>query len=142
VFGTLHRRGVVCAVGLLLVATAAAAPQESTSAWAGVYTTKQAESGEKIYFERCATCHGDDLAGRERSPALSGPQFLDAWHGKSLRRLFDRVAEMPPGAPVSSADAVDLLAFILATAEIPAGSTALPTDRGRLGEITFERSKP
>jgi len=110
--------------------------------WAGVYTTKQAEAGEKIYFERCASCHGDALAGRERSPALSGPQFLDAWHGKNLRRLFDRIGEMPPGAPVSSAEAVDLLAYILAAAEIPAGATALPADRGRLGEIMFQRAKP
>jgi mono/diheme cytochrome c family protein len=133
---------VLCAVALLLTSTTAAAPQESTSIWGGVYTTKQAEAGEKIYFERCASCHGDDLAGRERSPALSGPQFLDAWHGKNLRRLFDRVAEMPPDAPVSIAEAADLLAFILATAEIPAGSTALPADRGRLGEIVFERTKP
>jgi mono/diheme cytochrome c family protein len=129
-------------VWLLLVATTAAAPQKSASVWAGVYTTKQAEAGEKIYFERCASCHGDDLAGRERSPALSGPQFLDAWHGKNLRRLFDRIGEMPPSAPVSSAEAVDLLAFIMATAEIPAGSTALPADRVRLGEIMFEGEKP
>ena len=113
----------------------------SASVWAGVYTTKQAEAGEKIYFERCATCHGDDLAGRERSPALSGPQFLDGWHGKNLRRLFDRIAEMPPGAPVSSAEAVDLLAFILAAAEIGRIDGAAP-DRGRLGEIMFEREKP
>jgi mono/diheme cytochrome c family protein len=141
VFDTLHRRGVLCAAGLLLAATAAAAPQQSTSVWAGIYTTRQAEAGEKIYFEKCASCHGDDLAGRERSPALSGPQFLDAWHGKNLRRLFDRIGEMPPGAPVSSAEAADLLAFILAAAEIPAGSTALPADRGRLGEIVFERSR-
>jgi mono/diheme cytochrome c family protein len=132
----------LCAVGLLLVGTTAAAPQESGSVWTGVYTTMQAEAGEKIYFERCAACHGDDLTGRERSPALSGPQFVDAWHGKNLRRLFDRIAEMPPGAPVSSAEAADLLAFILAAAEMPAGSKPLPADRGRLGVILFERSKP
>ena len=110
--------------------------------WAGVYAAKQAEAGEKIYFGGGASCPGAALAGRERSPALSGPQVLDAWHGKNLRRLFDRIGEMPPGAPVSSAEAADLLAFILAAAEIPAGSTALPPDRGRLGEIMFERAKP
>jgi arginine/ornithine N-succinyltransferase beta subunit len=49
---------------------------------------------------------------------------------------------MPPGAPVPPAEAADLLAFILASAEIPAGSTALPADRARLGEIVFERTKP
>jgi mono/diheme cytochrome c family protein len=129
-------------VGLLLVWTAAVAPQGSASVWDGVYTAKQAETGETIYFERCASCHGDDLAGRERSPALSGPLFLEAWHGKNLRRLFDRVAEMPPGAPVSPAEAADLLAFILASAEIPAGSTALPADRDRLGGVMFAREKP
>jgi mono/diheme cytochrome c family protein len=141
-FLAFHRHRGWYVVGLLLVWTTAGASQGAASVWAGVYTTKQAEAGEKIYFERCASCHGDDLAGRERSPALTGPQFLDAWHGKNLRRLFDRIGEMPPGAPVASAEAVDLLAFILAAAEIPAGSTALPADRGRLGEIMFERANP
>jgi mono/diheme cytochrome c family protein len=133
---------VWCTAALLVGWPVVVAPQQPSSVRSGVYTARQAEAGEALYFERCAVCHGDDLAGRERSPALSGPQFLDTWDGKSLRRLFDRIAEMPPGMPVSSGDAVNLLAFMLASAEIPAGSTPLPADRGQLGEIVFERAKP
>jgi mono/diheme cytochrome c family protein len=107
-----------------------------------VYTAEQAIAGEKIYFARCATCHGDDLGGVERAPALAGAQFLDAWHGKNLRRLLERIETMPPNEPLSSAEAVDVLAFLLSTSEMPSGSTALPSDRTRLAEIAFERSRP
>jgi mono/diheme cytochrome c family protein len=132
-----HRGTVLWVAGLLLAGTTLAA--QSTSVWSGVYTTEQATAGEKIYFERCASCHGDDLAGRERAPALAGTQFLEAWHGRNLRRLVERIEEMPPGAPVSSADAVTTLAFLLYSSEMPSGSTVLPADRAKLAEITFER---
>jgi mono/diheme cytochrome c family protein len=112
---------------------------EPRSVWAGVYTADQAAAGEKIYYARCATCHGDDLGGIERAPALSGAAFLESWHGKNLRRLFDRVASMPPTEPVSPAEAADVLAFVLRASEMPTGTTALPADRSALADITFER---
>jgi mono/diheme cytochrome c family protein len=115
---------------------------QSVSVWSGVYTTAQAVAGEKVYFARCSMCHGDELEGRERAPALAGAQFLDGWNGKDLRRLLDRIAEMPPGEPVSAGDAVDVLAFLLQASEMPSGQTALPADRAKLAEITFERQKP
>jgi mono/diheme cytochrome c family protein len=110
------------------------------SVWSGVYTADQAAAGEKIYFAQCASCHGDDLAGRE--PALAGAQFLEGWHGKTLRRMLERIEEMPPGAPVSATDGVSVLAFLLYSSEMPAGPAALPADRARLADITFERTKP
>jgi mono/diheme cytochrome c family protein len=115
---------------------------QSITTASGVYTASQAVAGEKIYFARCSMCHGDELEGRERAPALAGAQFLDGWNGKDLRRLLDRIAEMPPGEPVSPGDAVDVLAFLLQTSEMPSGQTALSTDRAKLAEITFERQKP
>jgi mono/diheme cytochrome c family protein len=150
--GVRHSRWatVVSTAGLLLasipVVVAAReawqAGAQAVSVWSGVYTNEQAIAGEKIYFDQCASCHGDDLAGRERAPALAGTQFLDAWHGKTLRRLLERIEEMPPGAPVSSAHAVELLAFLLYSSEMPSGSTRLPNEPARLGEMTFERAKP
>lgn len=135
--------------GVLLGGASAAALSRSAgqaattkSVWSGVYTADQAAAGEKVYFAHCASCHGDDLAGRERAPALGGPQFLDGWHGKTLWRMLERIGEMPPGAPVSAADGVSVLAFLLYSSEIPAGPTALPADRARLADITFERTKP
>jgi mono/diheme cytochrome c family protein len=112
------------------------------SVWSGVYTADQAAAGEKVYFAQCAACHGDDLGGRERAPALAGPQFLDAWHGQNLWRMLERIGEMPPGAPVSPADGVSVLAFLLYSSEMPSGPATLPADRARLAEITFERTKP
>ena len=112
------------------------------SVWSGVYSIQQADAGEKIYFARCSSCHGDDLGGREQAPALAGSSFLDSWNGKDLRRLLDRILTMPPGdKPVTNAEAIELLAFLLRSSELPSGSTALPADRGQLVEITFQ-TKP
>src|SRR5687768_8214890 len=119
----------VWTTGLLLV-WATLATAQSTSVWSGVYTAGQADAGEKIYFARCASCHGDDLGGIERAPALAGAAFLETWHGKDLRRLLDRIDSMPPTEPksLSPTDAVAVLAFLLRTSEMPSGPTALPTD--------------
>jgi quinoprotein glucose dehydrogenase len=130
--------------GLVLVACATlAAQQQSRSSTSGVYTAEQAAAGEKLYFEQCATCHGADLAGVERSPALTGGAFLDSWNGQDLRRLLDRIDTMPPTAPksLSPAQSVALLAFLLRSANMPDGPRALPVDRAQLAGITFERAR-
>jgi mono/diheme cytochrome c family protein len=139
----MKRRAILlCAVGAMLAWTVVPAAQ-ATSVWSGVYTAGQADAGEKIYFARCASCHGDDLGGIERAPALAGASFLETWHGKDLRRLLDRIDSMPPSEPKSLApnDAVAVLAFLLRAAEIPDGTTALPADRAALASIMFERVK-
>lgn len=136
-----HGRWFVTGILLACVPLVAAGPK---SVWSGVYTPQQAAAGEKIYFDRCADCHGDDLAGVERAPAVSGAAFLDEWHGKTLRKLLERIESMPPDEPsvVSTAEATDVLAFLLYSLEIPSGSTALPADRAQLADITIERAKP
>src|SRR5687767_12837857 len=96
------RGRIVWLAALVFASAATLSPQAPSSVWAGVYTTEQAVAGEKIYFAKCAACHGDDLAGREQSPALAGAAFLETWHGKTLRRLIERVEEMPPGMPVTA----------------------------------------
>jgi quinoprotein glucose dehydrogenase len=124
---------------LFLGCSALAAQQPPLPA---VYTAEQAAAGEKIYFEKCAACHGDDLAGREKATALAGTQFDDAWNGKDLRKLLDRVETMPPTAPKSlpPAQYISVLAFLLRRAEMPSGPTALPSERAQLARITFGRS--
>jgi mono/diheme cytochrome c family protein len=128
-------------VGAFVVVWVALAVAQSRSVWSGVYTPEQADAGEQVYFDRCATCHGDDLGGVERAPALAGTSFLDSWHGKSLRRLLERIETMPPVEPLSSAQAVDVLAFLLRESEMPSGPAALPAERAQLTEITFERAR-
>jgi quinoprotein glucose dehydrogenase len=129
--------------GLVLIACATLGAQQSRSSWSGVYTTAQAAAGEKIYADQCATCHGPDLAGIERAPALAGGTFLESWHGRDLRQLLDRIDTMPPAAPksLSPAESVAVLAFLLRAVEMPAGPTALPADRTQLAGITFERAR-
>ncbi len=117
----------------------AAAPR---STQAGVYTADQASAGERLYYARCSSCHGDDLGGIERAPALAGAAFLESWSDKNLRRLFDRVVSMPPVEPVTTTEGADVLAFLLREAGMPSGPAALPNDRAQLADITFERRQP
>src|SRR6185369_1108632 len=123
------------------VTLAASAPK---SVWSGVYTREQAAAGEKVYFDHCSTCHGDDMAGIEKAPPLVGAAFRESWHGKSLRKLFERIEGMPPDEPkaLSADQSVSVLAFLLSASEIPSGSTPLPADRTLLADITFERARP
>src|SRR3954465_7165793 len=128
--------------GILILACATLAAQQAQqprSSASGVYTAEQASAGEKIYFDKCATCHGDDLGGRERAPALTGAAFVHAWSGKDLRQLLDRLEAMPPTAPgsLTAAEYTSVLAFLLRNAQMPSGSAALPTDREQLTRITF-----
>jgi mono/diheme cytochrome c family protein len=142
--GPIVSRPGILLVALVLVTCAPLVIAAPKSVWSGVYTPQQAAAGEKIYFDRCASCHGDDLAGVERAPAVAGTAFLDSWHGKTLRKLFEVIESMPPDEPavVSAAEAADVLAFILYSSEFPSGSTPLPADRAQLAGITFERTKP
>ena len=127
---------------VLALAWEAQTAAEPRSVWSGVYSAEQAVAGETVYYARCSTCHGDDLAGIERAPAVTGAAFLDSWDGKTLRQLFDRVAAMPPTQPVTPAEAADVLAFLLRAAEMPNGPAALPADRARMAEIKVERRQP
>src|SRR5215213_1086506 len=110
-----HTRRVFGGLFVLACATLAAQqPPPVRSSATGVYTSEQAAAGEKVYFEKCSSCHGDDLAGRERAPALTGAPFVDAWSGKDLRQRLDRLESMPPTAPKSlpAADYASVLAFL------------------------------
>jgi len=130
--------------GIVILACATLAAQQSPpsrSSASGVYTADQASTGEKIYFDKCASCHGADLGGIERAPALAGSSFVDSWQGKDLRRLRDRIDTMPPTAPrsISDADATALIAFLLRASEMPSGTATLTRDREQLARITFDR---
>jgi quinoprotein glucose dehydrogenase len=138
-----YTRSIVA--GFLALGCAALVAQQAQqvrSSASGVYSAEQAAAGEKIYFEKCSVCHADDLAGREKATALTGAPFFEAWTGKDLRRLLDRIETMPPTAPksLSTTEYVSLLAFMLRHADMPSGSTALTTDRAQLASIAIGRS--
>src|SRR5687767_1834428 len=84
---------------LLVALTTAQAPQ---TVWDGVYTREQAERGEKLYRQECGRCHGDDLAGIESAPALTGSTFAPNWDGVPLSDLLERMrVSMPQDKPGS-----------------------------------------
>src|SRR6478752_532896 len=115
----LSRRALGVALLLLGAGLSAQQPPRAQA----VYTAEQAVAREKIYFAQCAACHGDDLGGREKATALAGVQFSEAWNGKDLRKLLDRIETMPPTAPksLSAAQYTSVLAFLLRNSGMAAG---------------------
>jgi mono/diheme cytochrome c family protein len=122
-----------------------AVAQSTKSVWSGVYTSEQATRGGDLYRSKCAECHGDDLEGRERAPALAGGAFGQRWEGATLKKLFERMAEMPPDDPaarLASKQYADILAFLLSANGIPTGATALVADKDALAAIKYNSQRP
>src|SRR5262245_60856092 len=121
-------------LGAFAIVTCASAFTQSTttSVWNGVYTSEQATRGGALYRSKCAECHGDDYEGREQAPALAGSAFGQRWDGATLRKLFERMEEMPPDDPkarLQPKQYVDILAFLLSVNSVPAGKAELVADK-------------
>jgi cytochrome c len=108
----------------------------------GVYTTAQAERGETLYDDQCASCHGPIRAFVPEMAALLGDHTFRAnWSGRRLRELFGLILEtMPQDAPgsLSPQQSADLVAHILSGNRKPAGETPLADDPEQLDLILFE----
>jgi cytochrome c len=130
-------------VAALGTSTLGQAPAGSRSIWTGVYTAEQAERGQARYLGSCATCHGDDLQGdsAEEIPALASDQFLNGWRGRTVKDLVETIRRTMPGDRPGSLQAniyVDLVAFILKSNRVPAGSEPLPSDPDRIPPILID----
>ncbi len=113
--------------------------------WDGVYTEEQAQRGEPLYHEACASCHGGTLKGSGEAPPLAGGSFLANWNGLPLGDLFERIRRtMPQDKPgrISRQHKADILAYILSVNRFPAGKTELQHQTEFLNEIRFEATKP
>ena len=113
------------------------------SVWDGVYTAAQARSGA-LTSGLCTSCHGDSFEG-DRGPALTGPDFIERWNGRTVGDLFELIRlTMPdddPGA-LTRQQYADLVAYILNTNKFPAGKTEIARDTAVLKQIRFEAMKP
>jgi mono/diheme cytochrome c family protein len=146
------RFAILAAIGLAACAGARAAvtpvtvsAQGSKSQWDGVYTIEQAKRGEKLYAEKCASCHGPDLNGGEMAPGLTGGEFTANWNDLSLGDLFERMRiSMPQNAPgsLSRPENADILSYILNKGNYPTGQAELPSQTEALNQIKFLSSKP
>lgn len=93
----------------------------------GVFSAAQAARGQSLYAQRCAGCHGGDLAGAQ-APPLQGAAFRSRWRQEPLSALFIKVRyTMPPNAAdaqkLSPDQGADLVAHLLAANGFPAGKT-------------------
>ena len=129
-------------VGARNLAKADAAP---ATVWNGVFGKDQSKRGEAAYMANCATCHQEDLGGKEPAPELAGPTFMSHWDNHSVLDLFTRVSTtMPQGKPGSlSPDAyTDVIAFLLDANGFPSGAADLKRDNDALKKVTILATKP
>jgi mono/diheme cytochrome c family protein len=130
---------------LLPLAAGTAGAQTTKSVWSGVYSPAQAAAGEELYMRGCVDCHGPDLEGRERAPALAGGAFAQRWDGATLKKLYELMEDMPPDDPAARLNAgqyTNILAFLLSANNIPAGTQPLAADKTVLAGITYTSQRP
>ena len=115
---------MVILVGLLCLGTVGAtlAAGQGRTVWDGIYTDQQADRGEPLYQDACASCHAQDLSGGQMVPELMGGEFVWNWSGLTIGQLFERLRismlqEDP--ASVSRQEKADILAFILRGERVP-----------------------
>jgi quinohemoprotein ethanol dehydrogenase len=88
--------------------------------------SEQQTLGKLSYAASCSTCHGADLTGRDRAPALAGRMFASNWSGRHALDLFERIrSTMPESAPGTLSDGSysAIVAYILAVNNHPAAVT-------------------
>ena len=92
-----------------------------------VFSAAQAVSGRDLYSANCASCHTDDLGGRNEAPQLAGPNFMNAWRSRSTKDLYDYIAgSMPPGgAALNEEQFLQVTAYILQQNSAQPGASPL-----------------
>jgi cytochrome c len=136
---------LLLAAAALLVAAPTTAAQAMRTVWDGVYSREQAERGEKLYRQECGRCHGDDLAGVESAPALTGSSFAATWEGLPLSDMLERMrVSMPQDKPgsLSRTQNADILAHLLKASGFPPGEKPLEGQSAVLSQITFRTYRP
>ena len=109
--------------------------------WDGIYTTAQADAGRQA-ASRCQGCHGPELNGTDRAPALKGNAFLANWEDGSVNKLFSKIRDgMPPGNVDSITPDVKLtiVAHLLRENGFPAGGTDLPMNADALDSLQITK---
>ena len=137
--------GIAVAMGALLLSVVAfysappAGAQVQTRLWSGVFSADQVAKGKQGFEENCQRCHGPQLLGSDRGPALKGDKFWANWENETLNTLFTKVRDnMPPnltGNELQPQTKLDILSYILNVNEVPTGAAELKTDPEALDEI-------
>ena len=117
---------IASAVTLLLLTSMSIDAQAPRTVQDGVFTAAQATRGGTLYMQRCAGCHGPELAGAQ-APPLQGPAFRFKWRKEPLSALFIKIRyTMPPNAgdagQLTPEQGADLVAHVLKSNSFPAGA--------------------
>ncbi len=121
------------------------AQSAARSIWDGVYTDAQAARGKAAYTDNCSRCHGSDLQGSDEVPALQSAQFMVDFDGSTVADLANRIrTTMPMDNPghLSPATTADIVAFLLQSNQVPAGSSELSSDPPVQSLIKFSAANP
>jgi alcohol dehydrogenase (cytochrome c) len=105
---------------------------------APVFTAAQASAGRELYANNCASCHMDDLGGRNEAPQLAGGNFMNQWRTRTAKDLYDYIAgAMPPGgAAITDDQYLSIAAFILQSNGARAGASPMAaTTSAAIGSI-------
>ena len=114
-------------LGLLLALPSALQAQTSAATVQTLdFTEAQVARGRVLYAAQCLQCHGESLAGVDKAPALTGPQFAATWNQVPAAALVARIQTMPPEKPgsLTREQGSDLLAYLLWYAGRPASGRA------------------
>ena len=126
---------------IVVLATSSAIAQQSRSVWDGAYTAEQARRGKAAYAEKCANCHGPELAGGHETPPVAGETFLAKWNNHTVQELFENIrVSMPADHPgsLSGKTVSDILAYILAVNRFPEGAGELGSQNEQLKHIQIQ----
>lgn len=135
---------LVILVGLAACVSAAPARPGLTDAAAGsvenapaqpapaVFTSEQAERGQRVFSTVCSVCHG--------RTEFSGPIFALTWMAEPIGHLFEHISTtMPQDRPgsLSGEEYAAVLAYFLQLNGRRAGAAELPADVELLGSIRW-----
>jgi len=121
--------GLLAVVAATVVTSAAVHAQQAAPIWSGAFSAGQALRGKGHFDVYCASCHNEDLSGRN-GPALASPVFLTNWDSAAVSELFAKIRKtMPRGAaPLADDVYLDVIAYILQRNGFPAGTSELRAD--------------
>ena len=127
-FPGIKPRIIVIVFGLAFINPVFAAETPATS----TFIEQQFDSGESLYQQQCAICHGVELDGGA-APALIGTTFRKTWSrlGANVAELYNRiVTTMPPRqmGVLNEGQNLDVLAYLLGRNNVLQGTEALQND--------------